>query len=601
MRKSNKRSIPTRIKEALERSMADDVTLRAAAVASLRTMRDAPGVGIGVRQKIDHALVQALQKVGDYRGALELLDTLEPAKKPLDAAMRKFWHARSLERLGQFDEAVTAFEAVIPELREHAPDFYHFYLIEFGRAYAAAGRSKDAIRILRESVAIFETRGDNEEHLQRARSSIGVQLLRSEDPAEVSEGEALLYETSDAKALVGDLEGLTNNYSTLSLHYADQGRWERAIAFARRDLKITRLIGDEHQLCATLGNLATIYIRTLQLSAARRCLDEAEVIGRRLNQNHTIQMVAGNRLAAQAAGREAGKRGMPIGEGTPCACGSGKTFKECCGRADFEPDTPLINFDETPNSEGLIFSNRCTLGSNGHVDMILSQEPKDRFSWTTIKGYDGWHSISELPDVANYHLKAARNLATTATLTSRFDEPLAACVLSVCGAEAFINTLCFFIGDTARATGAHPTSVLGKAAALIGEPLAYQRGTELTLKWAAVAEALAGADWIEPSAWRAFTILVSTRNELVHFKAADFEQVSPAPKHAHEILRRLPPDIQLRAVPHSWPARLLTASFAQWCIRTVDCLISSLKAGYARDTHNRQVSPETDAPDGCTE
>jgi tetratricopeptide (TPR) repeat protein len=583
MPKSKKPTLDDRIRAALDLAMTDDAAARAAAVATLRAMRDTPGLGAGVLRKIDPALVQALQKTGDFHGALQLLETLPPARTPLDAAVRDFWRARSLERLGRFDDAVTAFEQVMPALRQHAPDHYQYHLIEAGRAYTMAGRSDDAIAAYRESVAIFEARGDDQEHLLRARSNIGVELLKFEDPDRVAEGEALLYETCDGKALIGDLEGLTNNYSSLSLHYAAVGRWERAIAFARRDLKLTRLIGDEHQLSATLGNLATIYMRTLQLSAARRCLEEARVIGQRLGQQHTLQMVTQNLKFAQEIGRDAGERGIAVGETTPCACDSGKMFKDCCGQADFEPDTPLINFDETPNSNGLTFKNWRPRDEHGRLDMMLARETKDRFSWTTVEGHDGWVSVSELPDVATFHLKAARNMADAASDTLRFDEPLAACLLSVCGAEAFINTLCYFVADTAKASGAHPTSLLGRASALIGDPLAYQRGTELTAKWATLGEALAGPDWIAPTAWRAFTVLIATRNELVHFKAADFEQVSPAPKHAHEILRRLPPEIVLRDVPHSWPARLLTASFARWCIDTIEDLIEALKESYAKE------------------
>ena len=349
--------IADRVKAALDLSMADDVEARTSAVAALREICAAPGLGVGIRRQAASALAQALQRVGDYHSALEVIERMAPPKGAEDAAMRDYWRARSLERLGRFDEAVEAFEAVMQRLRDLFPDHFQYYLIEFGRAYSMARRSNEALAVLHEAVAIFEARGDDQEHLLRARSNIGVELLQSPDPDRIAEGEEILYKTSDGKALVGDMEGLTNNYSTLSLHYAAAGRWERAIAFARRDLKLTRLIGDEHQLCATLGNMAVIYIETLQLSAARRCLEEAREIGRRLGQAHTLRMVEQNLAAAREAGRDAGTRGVPVGEVSPCACNSGRVFKDCCGRADFEPDTPLINFDETPNSQGLIYKN----------------------------------------------------------------------------------------------------------------------------------------------------------------------------------------------------------------------------------------------------
>jgi tetratricopeptide (TPR) repeat protein len=573
-----------RLDAAMYRSMNDDGDERQAAVEELRRLRALPAIDAAERQSAEILLVQALQRIGDHHGALALLKELGPAKNKTDAAMRMYWRARSFERLARFEEAAATFDKVLPKLRAHVPEQCHYYLIEIGRAYLMVDRVEDAISVWREAADVLEARGDDEEHLQRVRANLGVALLRSVDPDEVAEGERILYETSNAKALLGDAEGLSNNYSTLSLHYMRLGRWERAIAFARRDLRLTRLIGDAHQLTASLGNLAAIYIKTLQLSSARRCLLEARDIGTRLGHDHTLRMVEANLAAAAEAGREAGKRGITVGEAAPCACNSGKIFKDCCGRADFEPDTPLINFDEAPSSEGLVFRHARPRGDRGRLDTLLAPGPTDRFSWTTAEGHDGWMSVSELPDVANYHLKAARSMAAAATDAglTRFDEPLAACVLSVCGAEAFINTLCFFIDETAKGTGADAASPLGIAAAIVGEPLAYQRGTELTLKWAAIGAALAGPEWIAPDAWRAFTMLVSIRNELVHFKAAEFEQVSPAPKHLHEILRRLPPEVELRDVPHSWPARLLSASFARWSVATVDALIAALKEGYAK-------------------
>lgn len=209
--------------------------------------------------------------------------------------------------------------------------------------------------------------------------------------------------------------------------------------------------------------------------------------------------------------------------------------------------------------------------------------------------HDGWLEIAELPDVANYHLSAARNLALIADSHTRFDEALAACVLSVCAAEAFISTVCFFVVDTAKHADPHPTSILGQASDVIGDALAYQRGTELTTKWSIIGTTLGGAAWVTDAKWRAFTLLVQIRNELVHFKTADYEQVSPAPNHPHEILRKLPAEIELRNVPHSWSSRLLTPSFARWSVRTVDDLIHSLKSAYASE--NRLPAGEREQPE----
>ena len=575
------RDVDERVEAAIRLALEDDRALRNAAVDQLRVLRETPDLSPKTLSSINMSLIQALQRIGDHHSALAILDTLPDAPSDWNGAMQRYLRARSLERLGRFAEAVSIFEEVMPVIQAVAPDQYPYYLIEFGRAYSSAGRSKDAISAWEQCVALFTSTGTDKEHLSRARANIGIELLYSDDEADQKRGEALLYETADEKAMLGDLEGLTNNYSALSMYYRKVRRWERAIAFARRDLKLTRLIGDEHQLCATLCNIAAIYIEMLQLSSARRCLEEARAIGLRLGYGHTLEMVEVNLATATLVGREAGLAGSAVGPKAACRCKSGQTYENCCGRADFEPDTPLLNFDETPNSEGITFRNMMPLNDTRRLDRILAPDTSNRFSWTSVHTHDGWMEVGELPDVANYHLTAARNLAHTRS-PQRFDEPLAACVLSVCAAEAFINTVCFFVTDTAHHAAPHQDSLLGRAAALIGDALNYQRRTELTEKWSKIGGLLAGDNWISDKAWRAFVTLVSVRNELVHFKAANYEQVSPAPKHLHENLRRLPPEVELRDVPHSWPARLLTSSFAQWSVSTVEDLIDALKAGYAR-------------------
>lgn len=582
-----------RIRAALLRSLEDDRDARQSAVDDLSRLRSTFQATAEERNSADTALIQALQRVGDHRAALMILDELPPPNARLDQAIRFYWRGLSLERIGRYAEAILAYEEAIPTLKEELPDQYPLYLLELGKVYRGAERNDDALKAWKESVNILEQRGNDREHLARARSNIGMLLLHSNDPGDRASGEQMLFETSNEKALVGDLEGLTNNYSALSLYYQRIEKWERAIAFARRDLKLTRLIGDSHQLCATLGNMAIIYIDMLQLTAARRCLAEAEAIGRKLDHPHTLRMVEVNHAALEGTARQAASMKMTIGPGARCRCMSGKPFNECCGRADFEPDTPLIGPTEAPGSAKTIFHNTIAPGQT-QLDRVLASDTTDRFAWTNITPHDGWLEISELPDVANYHLSAARNLAESSKGEDpfRFDEALASCILSVCAAEAFINTVCFFVVDTAKRFSPHPDSMLGRAFAYIGDAMAYQRGTELSLKWTNLGELLAGPAWITDSDWKAFTTLISIRNELVHFKAADFEQVSPAPKHPHDILRRLPPGIALRDIPHSWPAKLLTTSFARWTVSTVETVIESLKAGYAR-TNPSQGGEET--------
>lgn len=570
-----------RARAAIQLSLDDDLKSRQLAVEQLREIRGNGGLDGDALGSVERSLLQALQAIGDYQGALDILEAFPEAENEHDAATRAYWRALSLERLGAHSEAVIAFEEAMPLLRGAMPDRYHYYLIDQGRAYVAAGRGEDAVKVWEESADVFARLGNDKEHLTRARSNIGMYLLKSEDRSTYEKGEKLLYETSNDKSMLGDFEGLSNNYSALSLHYVRVKRWERALAFGRRDLRLTRLIGNEHQLCATLQNMSVIYIEMLQLTSARRCLEEARAIAERLRHPHALRMLAANMAAVERRGRLAGQAGLKLGANAACVCASGATYEACCGVADFEPVAVLPGFNETQESVDISHESLVPFDDIRRLDRVLDMDASERFGWTSVLGRDGWIEIGELPDVASYHLSAASNLARNAHSDSGFDEPLAACILSVCAAEAFINTVCFFICDTAKHIRPHSDSLLGRAAALVGDALPYQRSTELTEKWAVLGKLLSGEGWIAPKAWREFVTLVGIRNELVHFKAAEFEQVSPTPKHPHEILRRLPAKVELRDVPHSWPARLLTASFARWSVETVEHVIEALKHGYA--------------------
>ena len=80
-----------------------------------------------------------------------------------------------------------------------------------------------------------------------------------------------------------------------------------------------------------------------------------------------------------------------------------------------------------------------------------------------------------------------------------------------------------------------------------------------------------------------FKNLIYIRNELVHFKVADYEQVVPLPKKPHEITKRIPATVEIRKIPHSWPSRVLTASLADWCVDVSEKMIDYFKQGYLQN------------------
>lgn len=149
-------------------------------------------------------------------------------------------------------------------------------------------------------------------------------------------------EASYFKRLIGDLEGLANNYCNLGLYYWRKKRYERAIASTRKDLYLSRKVGDLRATATTLCNLVAIYADLKQLSPARQLLKEAKQIGETLKDHRLIAIANHNFNKIDEIGKEAGQRKERVGPSADCGCGSGKEYRDCCGRADFEPvDIPM--------------------------------------------------------------------------------------------------------------------------------------------------------------------------------------------------------------------------------------------------------------------
>jgi len=187
--------------------------------------------------------------------------------------------------------------------------------------------------------------------------------------------------------------------------------------------------------------------------------------------------------------------------------------------------------------------------------------------------------MRELPDMANHHIISAKVLANESkSEEDSVTKPLSCVMLSACALEAFINQVAFFLNEVQ----AFPESSLHTIPSELSEDvLEFQRHTELTLKWDIIGKALCGKLWPPPNAlWSDFRNLIHIRNELVHFKIGDYEKVVPPPKRAHEIFQRIPTSVETRSIPHAWPARILTPSFAEWCVRVAESMIDYLRQSY---------------------
>ena len=351
----------------------------------------------------------------------------------------------------------------------------------------------------------------------------------------------------------------------------------------RKDLSLSNAVGDKREIASTLGNLATLYAELKQFSLGRKLLREAQQLGEELGDEYLLHITKHQFEYLNNLAKEAGTNNVPVGDKAKCLCGSSNLYKNCCGRADFEPvDIPHI-YGGVSEDKKIIEQemNKCGKKTSP-LDFILrnTDQSKRRHSWCEIAGHDGWLSVKELPDMANIHLLTAKDMAETSNeFPEGINYPLAAIILSVCYLEAFINQLSFFIHENHT----HPEVcclVLPQELHDKGVQL-FQRATQLERKWSMITECLLGEDWLSSqSIWGEIKDLIYIRNELVHFKTNGYEQVVPPPTKKDSIYEKVPNHVDTREVPHSWPMKLLTPSLAEWAVRISETITEELKNRY---------------------
>lgn len=566
------------ILDAMRRGLEHERSERDEAEGTLRRLMNDPRATESDKLNAALSLVTFAQRRGDHRGALEQLESLVIDERSDPALHILSLKATSLTQLGSHDDAAALFDALLGNPSAAVNRLSGWWEMEAGRSYYLAGRVEDAVRVTKSAVSFFENAKNELEHLTRAKSNLAIFMLASDKAEEVTQAEESLEAACDVKIAIGDAEGASTNFSQLSVHHFARGCFEKAIAYGRKDLKLSRVVGDERSIASTLGNMASIYLRVLQLSEARNFASEAAEIGARLNNPDIIAKSEAIALQIEEMGRFAGEHKIAVGKNAICACGAGKRYVDCCGRADHEPvalRTPVGGVSED------IDDIKAALRSSGlellQLDFAMreTEESRRRISWSEVRGHDGWCEIFELPDMANIHLNAAEALAEQAGKRGdAIHEPIACAMLAVSALEAFINSTAYFASEaaTSRAIALPPS--------LLADAFAYQRQTELTQKWDALGVVLCDR-WPPPAPiWTNFVKLVQLRNELVHYKAEGFSRVVPGGKHPPEHLRNLPPEIALRDIPSSWPIRLLTPSFAHWSVSVAQSLIHHFRSSY---------------------
>lgn len=538
-------------------------------------------------------LAKAYQHRGDHSSALDTLNAIDKTQNTVPIIYIMNIGATSYVALGLIQEACNIFSEIIMMLDKSDMDYMAkggIYL-EAGKAFRANKDDKHAVECWEKAAELFKCNGDSDdmgniEHYLRAKSNLATVKLYSEDNVEQEEAIQILEETSENKMRIGDIEGLANNYCNLGLYYWKNKRYERAIAYLRKDLFLSRKVGDLRAIASTLGNLSQLYTELKQLTSARNMLQEAKQIGEKLKDIHLLEVTKHQLARVDMIGKEAGKKKEKIGLHADCACGSGKEYQTCCGQADFEPiDIPIIFGGISEDIEDISKKAKELGVQPSRLDHILRQtdKVKERLAWTRMEGKDGWIKISELPDASNMHLNSSNILAQESeSEPGSITKPLSCVILSVCAVEAFINQVAYFLNDIKYYPEAKYHNIPPE---LEKDVMSFQRYTELTQKWDILGKELCGNNWPPPiSLWNEFKDLIHIRNELVHFKMNEYEQVVPPSKEVHDTMKRVPKSIKTRDVPHAWPIRLLTPSFAKWCVNIASTMIEYFRNSYS---HNR--------------
>jgi tetratricopeptide (TPR) repeat protein len=567
------------ISEALDALSSPDAEILNEGVKALERLRSRPDLTPSDRSTVLTNLAKGLQRQGRHKEALALL---EPVSRERDDHLRPWiLHlvAVSLAEIGQIEEARRQFEDALALPPMPDPRLRASIAFEAGNLYKRIRQYDRVIELWRDALKDYELARDVES-ANVTRSSLAALALRDPSPEMQAAAVKAIEQASDQNLAAGDLTGFAVNCFRLSSYYREKRQFQSALAYGRKDLSVSRLVGNEREVAKSLDNLARIYADLLQPTAARAAILEAKAIGERLDNPAVISNANNALLAIDHLMRDAHIAGKVLGPKAPCACDSGRSYRDCCGRADFDPLASVrsesfgILRNLTPVAQG-------PGASAARLDYFLreAEDVKDRRSWQRIDSHDGWREVSELADAANIHLSAARALASEGHQEpDGLSKPVGTLILSACALEAFANQVAFFFAQ-AKAAGASDLPEL--TAEVEGDIAEFQRRTSLVDKWSILASSMCSAAWPPPGAlWDEFLRLVEFRNELVHFKSAEYEQIVPPPTQAHRMVQRLPPSVSPRPIVAGWPSRVLTPELGDWAVGVADRMIRHFRSAY---------------------
>lgn len=535
-------------------------------------------------------LLQAYKNHGEHNNVISIFEKLRQYldfENETELELILFCYtiyAASLNELGLVEDAKEIFDDILTIVEEkNVSDItYAGVALELSKAVMRLDQGTEkALEILNKALKKIPKNDKNIGQIARIISNKAFILLNSKEKEEKEQGVKLLDDCLRVKIQEGDVEGICNIYCQLGMYYWREKKYDSAIAYTRKDLALSRKAGDKRAIVSSLNNLGAIYTDLNQFSKARGVLIEAKKISETLGDMQAIVIASKNLKVVNHKAKIAGMNGEKMGPAALCKCGKGLSYKECCGKADFEPEELGFKIDNISEDIEVIQQQVAKQGRvASHIDYLLRKikENDVRLAWTNIEIHNGWIEMKELVDMANLYLVSAEKLAKEAKEAGNYAEkPLACIMLSCCALEAFINQAIYFISVS-------EIVIPEKLQGIKDDSFGFQRNTELTLKWNIIGEILCESEW-KPCAklWNNFINLIFIRNELVHFKVSEFEQVVPRPEQVAEALKRIPKDVELNDIPHSWPLRILNPSFAEWSVKTAKEMINYIKEAYQKN------------------
>lgn len=497
-------------------------------------------------------LLQAYKNHGEHNNVISIFEKLRQYldfENETELELILFCYtiyAASLNELGLVEDAKEILDDILTIVEEkNVSDItYAGVALELSKAVMRLDQGTEkALEILNKALKKIPKNDKNIGQIARIISNKAFILLNSKEKEEKEQGVKLLDDCLRVKIQEGDVEGICNIYCQLGMYYWREKKYDSAIAYTRKDLALSRKAGDKRAIVSSLNNLGAIYTDLNQFSKARGVLIEAKKISETLGDMQAIVIASKNLKVVNHKAKIAGMNGEKMGPAALCKCGKGLSYKECCGKADFEPEELGFKIDNISEDIEVIQQQVAKQGRvASHIDYLLRKikENDVRLAWTNIEIHNGWIEMKELVDMANLYLVSAEKLAKEAKEAGNYAEkPLACIMLSCCALEAFINQAIYFISVS-------EIVIPEKLQGIKDDSFGFQRNTELTLKWNIIGEILCESEW-KPCAklWNNFINLIFIRNELVHFKVSEFEQVVPRPEQVAEALKRIPKDVML--------------------------------------------------------